>query len=127
MSTINLEFNLFRDHVEVYMQQPSSPIESTSDDRLWALLAYILSPLVPIIILLMADKKDRPFIKAHNIQALILGVVVSVLGAVLSPIFIGCIVWPIGFIYQIILGLKANKGELVEIPVITNFVKQQGW
>lgn len=109
------------------MQQPSSPIESTSDDRLWALLAYILSPLVPIIILLMADKKDRPFIKAHNIQALILGVVVSVLGAVLSPIFIGCIVWPIGFIYQIILGLKANKGELVEIPVITNFVKQQGW
>jgi hypothetical protein len=27
----------------------------TSDDKLWALLAYVLSPLIPIIILLMED------------------------------------------------------------------------
>ena len=110
------------------MQQPSSPIDSTSDDRLWALLAYILSPIVPIIILLMADKKDRPFLKAHNIQALILGLIVAVLSGVLSPLFgLGCVVWVVGFIYQIICAVKANKGELVDIPVITNFVKQQGW
>jgi len=110
------------------MQQPSSPIESTSDDRLWALLAYILSPLVPVIIMLMADKKDRPFLKAHNIQALILGLVIWILSTVLSFVFgLGCVIWLVGFIYEIILGMKANKGELVEIPVISNFVKQQGW
>lgn len=40
--------------------------EVTSDDKLWALLAYIFSPLVPIILMLMEDKKNRPFIKAHN-------------------------------------------------------------
>jgi uncharacterized membrane protein len=110
------------------MQQPSSPIESSSDDRLWALLAYILSPLVPIIILLMAEKRERPFLKAHNIQALILGAIIAILSSVLSPVLgIGCVIWVIGIVYEIILGLKANKGELVEIPLISNFVRQQGW
>jgi len=110
------------------MQGPSSPIESSSDDRLWALLAYIISPLVPIIILLMADKRERPFIKAHNVQALILGVAIYVLSSLLTAVFgLGCLIWLIGIIYEIILGLKANKGELVEIPVITNFVRGQGW
>ncbi len=45
--------------------------EVTSDDKLWALLAYVLTPLVPVIILLMEDKKNRPFLKAHNVQALV--------------------------------------------------------
>jgi hypothetical protein len=49
---------------------PQIEAEVTNDDRLWAFLAYILSPLVPIIILLMVDKKDRPFIRAHNMKAL---------------------------------------------------------
>ena len=47
----------------------------TSDDKLWVLLAYVLTPLVPIIIFLMEDKKTRPFIRAHNAQALVVGVV----------------------------------------------------
>jgi len=54
--------------------QSQAPSDITSDDKLWVLLAYIFSPLVPVIILLMADKKDRPFIKANNIQALIWGI-----------------------------------------------------
>ena len=42
-----------------------NPNEISSDDRLMAALAYVFSPLVPIIFLLMEDKKNRPFIKAH--------------------------------------------------------------
>lgn len=38
------------------MNQQFSPTDVTSDDKLWALLAYILTPLVPVIILLMPDK-----------------------------------------------------------------------
>jgi len=34
-----------------------NPNEVTSDDRLMAALAYVFSPLVPIIFLLMEDKK----------------------------------------------------------------------
>ena len=104
-------------------QFPSSDI--TSDDKLWAMLAYILTPIVPIILLLMADKKDRPFIKAHNIQALVWGVIVYVVAAITTPIFIGFCIGPVGFIIGILWGLKANKGEMVEIPVITNFVKNK--
>ena len=109
------------------MEQPSFQSEITSDDRLWALLAYIFSPLIPIIILLMPDKKDRPFLKAHNMQALILGVVEWVINFALSFIVIGCITSVITLIINIYLGIKANKGETFEIPVITNFVKNQGW
>jgi len=98
--------------------------EVTSDDKLIVLLAYIFSPLVPVIILLLEDKKDRPFIKAHNAQALVLGITVMVLGIVLSwTVCVPLLLW----ILMIYYGIQAYNGKLVEIPVITNFVKGQGW
>ena len=93
--------------------------EITSDDKLWALLAYVLSPLVPIIILVMEDKKNRPFLKAHNAQALILGIIM----VITSTFCIGILVW----FYMIYLGVQAYNGKLVEVPVITNLCKGQGW
>jgi uncharacterized membrane protein len=100
----------------------------TSDDKLWALLAYLFSPLFPLIILFMEDKKDRPFIKAHNVQALVWGLVGWVISAVLTPILgIGCILAVVYTIITILWAIKANRGETIEIPFITNFVKQQGW
>ena len=104
---------------------PSSDI--TSDDKLWALLSYILTPVVPIIILLMEDKKSRPFLKAHYMQALVLGVVLWVINFVLSFVFIGCVTSVLTLILLIMYGIKANKGEYITIPVVTNFVKNQGW
>ncbi|MCD4671413.1 MAG: DUF4870 domain-containing protein [Anaerolineaceae bacterium] len=102
--------------------------EITSDDRLWALLAYIFSPIIPVIIMLMDDKKDRPFLKAHNAQALVWGIIGWAISSLLAPVFfIGCVVWIAYIIITIIWAMKANKGELVEIPVITDFVKKQGW
>ena len=99
-------------------EQPMNP-EVTSDDKLWALLAYIFSPLIPIILMLMEDKKNRPFIRAHNAQALVLGIIT----AVTSAFCVGILVW----FYQIYGGIQAYQGKEVEIPVITNFVKGQGW
>ncbi len=93
--------------------------EVTSDDKLWALLAYIFSPLVPIILMLMEDKKSRPFIKAHNAQALILGIT----AVVTSGFCVGILVW----FYMLYLGFQAYQGKTVEVPGITNFVKNQGW
>jgi len=97
----------------------------TGDDKLVALLAYVLTPLAPIIILLMNDKKSRPFIRAHNAQALVWGiliVLVSVVGVVclFAP---SLIMWLIGVYW----GIKAYQGEHVNIPVITDLVKNQGW
>lgn len=93
--------------------------EVTSDDKLWASLAYIFSPPVPIILMLMEDKKNRPFIKAHNAQALILGII----AVVTSSFCIGILVW----FYMVYLGFQAYQGKTVEVPVITDFVKNQGW
>jgi uncharacterized membrane protein len=101
----------------------------TSDDKLWALLAYVLTPIVPIIILLMEDKKNRPFLKAHNAQALAWGLVNVVGGSILSAVLFFCVgapsllIWLVGCYW----GYQAYQGKYVEIPVITNFCKNQGW
>jgi len=101
--------------------------ESTSDDRLWTLLAYIFTPVIPVIILLLEEKKGRPFIKAHNMQALVLGVVEWVINFALSFVVIGCVTSVLTLILNIYLGIKANKGEVFDIPVVSNFVRKQGW
>lgn len=101
-------------------------IESTQDDRLWALLAYVFTPLVPVIILLLEDKRDRPFIRAHNVQALIWGLFNLVIVAIPSAFCFGIpsiIIWAIGFYW----GIRAYQGEEVTIPFFTDFVKKQGW
>jgi len=100
----------------------------TSDDKLWALLAYLFTPIIPVILLLLEDKKNRPFIKAHNAQALAFGIVAWVISGVLAPVVgLGCVIWAVALVLQIIWGIKAYKGEYVTIPVITDFVKKQGW
>jgi uncharacterized membrane protein len=101
--------------------------EISSDDKLWVLLTYVLSPIVPVIILLLEDKKNRPFIKEHNAQALVLGLINFVLGIVLGwTVVLSCVpllVW----VYTVYLGIQAYQGKSVTIPVITDFVKNQGW
>lgn len=91
----------------------------TSDDKLWAALAYVFSPLVPIILMFMEEKKNRPFIRAHNAQALVLGIVT----VVTSAFCIGILVW----LYQLFCAYKAYQGEMIEIPIVTNLCKNQGW
>ncbi len=107
---------------------PKGDPNASSDDRLWALLAYLFSPLVPVILLLMEDKKNRPFIRAHNIQALAWGIIAIVLSLLLSLIpVVGCIAGPAIFVISIIFAVKAYNGEYINIPVITDFVRNQGW
>jgi uncharacterized membrane protein len=75
----------------------------------------------------MEDKKNRPFLRAHNAQALAVGIIyivwAIVLGWLLFPLCLNGIV----FILLIYWGIKAYQGEMVNIPVITDFVKKQGW
>jgi uncharacterized membrane protein len=109
------------------MMNQSMSGDVTSDDKLWSALAYVFTPIVPIIILVMADKKDRPFIKAHNMQALIWGVVLYIIVAVTSAFIIGLCIWPIGLIIQLYWAYQAYQGKLVTIPLLTDFIKNQGW
>jgi len=100
-------------------------MDVSDDDKLWALLVYVLTPLIPIILMLMDEKKERPFLRAHNAQALVWGIILVVVG-MLSSFLCGIpslILWLVGCYW----GYQAYQGQLVEIPVITDFVKNQGW
>ncbi len=101
--------------------------EITSDDKLWALLSWILTPIVPLIVLLLEDKKQRQFIKYNAMQALAFGIVSWVVSGILSTILIGCFVWLALLVYQIYLGIQAYNGQWVKVPVLTDFIKGQGW
>jgi uncharacterized membrane protein len=113
----------------IMTEQPINP-ELTSDDKLWALLAYLpfIGWIFAIVALLMEDKKSKPFIKFHSIQALILGVINGVIASVLTPVvFIGVCTGLAGAAYMLYIGYKAYQGESVSVPVITDFIKNQGW
>ena len=101
--------------------------EISDDDRLWAMLSYILSPIVPIILLLLPEKRERPFLKAHLAQSLVFGVAVYLISALFGGIILGTIIRIAGFVFEIMWGLAANRGEYVTIPVITDLCKKQGW
>lgn len=99
--------------------------DSSSDDRLFAGLAYALSPLMPVLILLMPDKKDREFIRAHNAQALVLGILLWIILPPIALFTLGCgsLIWLVMFYWA----YQAYQGKTINIPVISEFVKNQNW
>ena len=106
---------LFPTEVEKF----SVDLEITEDDKFWALLAYIFSPFIPPMIMIMDNKKDRPFIIVHVFQAFIIGLI----GIVMWFFCFRFLVW----FYQIYLGLQAYQGRYAQIPLITDFFKELGW
>ncbi len=97
----------------------------SSDDRLWAALSYIFSPIVPIILLLLENYKNRQFIRYNSFQSLVVGIVLAILVPIIAMVTFGCglILWLIMFYWA----YKAYQGEWVVIPVVTDFIKNQGW
>lgn len=108
-------------------EQPLNP-EITSDDKLWAALGYPI-PLIPIIVLLMEDKKGRPFIKFHAVQSLVFNIAIWVLIFVISLVTlgIGAICAPLFWLVTLWPAYDSYQGNYTEIPVISNFIKNQGW
>lgn len=109
---------------KIHLKESDMDMEAngiTSDDKLFAALAYLFSPIVPLLLLVIEDKKERPFIRAHNAQALAAGIVITIL--TVGTIGCGSVIW----IVMLYWAYKAYQGEYIEIPVITDFVKNQGW
>lgn len=104
------------------MTQQTINSELTSDDKLWSLLSWLIWP-VAVIVLFMEDKKSRPFIKYNAVNSLAL----SAIAWGSSIIGIGLCLGPLAFIYSIVLGIQSYQGKLVTLPVLTDFVKKQGW
>ena len=101
----------------------------TENDKLMAALCYPIAIVMSIIILLSESMKTRPFQKYHAVQALVLWVVIFIV-----LFIVGCLTLGIGFFLYLVAWLillwpayKAYKGETFQIPVVTDFIKKQGW
>jgi uncharacterized membrane protein len=101
--------------------------EVTSDDKLWAALSWFI-PLVAIIVLFMEDKKQRPFIKYHAVNSLAFTVAFIIFIVIISAVTFGfgsclAIIWFVALYWA----YQAYQGVWVEVPALSNFVKNQGW
>jgi uncharacterized membrane protein len=115
---------------------PSQPGTSQDNDKLIAALCYPIAIIVSLVVLL-TDMKNRPFLKYHAMQALIVDIVlwvaVFIISAILAAVTfgIGACISPI--LWVIVLGVtiywayQAYQGQWLVIPVITDFAKKQGW
>jgi len=106
-------------------QQPMNP-DVTSDDKLWSALGYPIF-IIAIVMLLMEDKKKRPFIKFHAVQSLALNVVVWVAAMILAITVVGAICAPILWLLLIWPAVLAYQGKTFDVPVLTNLLKGWGW
>jgi len=108
-------------------QEPMSDI--TSDDKLWAALSYVFAPIVGIIVLLMEDKKNRPFIKFNAVQSIVVSIAFWIVATIITTVTIGigglCV--PVLWLVFLYWAYQGYQGQMVNIPLVTNFIKGQGW
>jgi uncharacterized membrane protein len=100
-------------------QAPASP-DITSDDKLWAALGYVI-PVIAIVVLFMEDKKNRPYVKFNAVQSIVVSVVLSIV----ATITFGC--GSILFLALFWWAYQAYQGQDVRIPMISDFIRNQGW
>jgi len=102
------------------MSQSPMSSDVSSDDKLWAMLGYII-PLIAIVVLFMEDKKNRPYIKFNAVQSL----VVTVILVILSTVTCG-----FGTVLYLVLlwwAYQAYQGQDVKITMVSDFIHNQGW
>ena len=100
--------------------------EVTSDDKLWAALGYPIA-LIAIIVLFMEDKKNRPFIRYHAVQAIALNIVLFIIMVILGITVVGAICAPLLWFVTFWPAYDSYQGNYTELPVDSNFIKNQGW
>jgi uncharacterized membrane protein len=100
-------------------------MQVSGDDKLWSALAWIpvspLYPIVSILMLLLEDKKDRPFIRYNAVMSLVTGVILIPIAIVTMGI--GALAYLVFFWWA----YQASQGQMVEIPWVSDFVRKQGW
>lgn len=103
---------------ELMSQAPMSDI--TSDDKLWAALGYVI-PVIALVVLFMEDKKARPYIKFNAVQSLVATVILSILSTVT------CGFGAVLFLIMLWWAYQAYMGQDVKIPMVSDFIRNQGW
>jgi uncharacterized membrane protein len=117
--------------------------DTTDNDRLMAGLAYasqvVIPLIVPAVMLLAEESKERPFQKYHAIQSLgflVVAVIYEVLAAIvfcgLSAVTacLACVLWLL-FVLPAIpafyYAYQAYQGLYFKIPFLTDFLVDNKW
>lgn len=117
------------------------PTGVSDNDKMMGLLSYVVTLIVPLVILLSESGKRRGFQRYHAVHSLALSVILFVValvltctvGLVLELVTAGlatCCLAPVALLPYapaIYYGVQAYQGQYVVIPVVTDFVKGQGW
>jgi len=114
----------------------------TEQDKLVAFLGYIIGFLVPAIVLLSVDMRERRYQRVHAMQSLGLWSATVVFYAALGLIdvvlvqipclgwLLACISLPLFLLPPIMVfyyALLASQGREFEIPVLSQAMRDQGW
>jgi uncharacterized membrane protein len=99
-----------------------------NNNKLLAALGYPIPPIA-LIVLLMEDKRNLPFLRFHAVQSLALSVVIFVAGIILSAVTLGfgAICTPLLWLVTFWPAYDSYNGNYTEIPILTNFLKKQDW
>ena len=124
---------------------PAPSYDVNADDKLmsalsWAGMVLLQIPLVSIVLLLAEGNKDRPFQRHHALQsigfyvaALVYEIIAAILVSIGTVVTLGCglaCLWVLFFVphaLAIYYGWQAYQGREVNIPVVTQIMRQQGW
>jgi uncharacterized membrane protein len=106
----------------------------------WLTMAILQLPIVSIIQLVSTSTKDRPFQRHHAFTSLMFYVagiayeiVAVIVYTILGTLTLGCgfaCLWVIFFVPQafaLYFALQAYNGKLIELPILSDFGRQQGW
>jgi len=116
--------------------------EVTEQDKLMAFLSYVIGFLVPGLVLLSVDMRERHYQRKHATQSLALWsasivfyAVLAMVGFILMQIpclgwLLACISLPLYLLPPILIfyyALLASQGREFEIPFLSDALRQQGW
>jgi uncharacterized membrane protein len=91
-------------------------------------LAYLFTPVVPLLLFFVDPVRDRPFVRQHMIQALALGVIQVAL-LVLAPFTfcISTVAFLLVYVAIFYWGFRAYNGESFDIPYVSDYLRKQDW
>jgi uncharacterized protein len=120
--------------------------DATQDERLIALLAYVLGFFVPLLapaVIFFVKRQESRFVAFHAMQSMAIDlvvlalifplIIVSIVLGMLGPLaLLTFLLWPIyffimlaAFVLQVVAAIKAYGGELFPIPVVGAMIQQR--
>lgn len=98
---------------------PSNLQPQEDNDKILAAVSYIIAPIMSIIIL-VTDMKNKPFLKYHAYQSLVLGLALIVLYTILGFTVVGLCLVPVLLVAQFYFAYQAYAKGIFTIPLVTD-------